>query len=227
MIIKSKVLLVKKIVRQKFSSLLTRLEQIDNLLNADRRRKKINNTDFTIISNNCWGAHVYRRYGLPYNSPTIGLYFFAEEYIKFLSDLKNNIDGEIRFITPSQSKYRDFLFSIGQQNVIIGVINDSIEVVFLHYKTQEEALTKWRRRAARVNYDNLIVKFSEMNLCTETLVNEFIGLNFDRKILLSAHTRPGVDYCFRVKRYCKGDNVADDTTYYASFFNITKYINGY
>ena len=52
------------------------------------KRKKLNNTDFSIISNNCWGGAVYRRYGLPYQSPTVGLYFFAEEYINLLSHLK-------------------------------------------------------------------------------------------------------------------------------------------
>lgn len=51
------------------------------------RRSKIKNKDFTIISNNCWGGYVYRYYGLEYNSPTIGGYFFSEDYIKFLKNL--------------------------------------------------------------------------------------------------------------------------------------------
>ena len=41
---------------------------------ADNRRSKLNNTDFSIISNNCWGGSVYRHYGIPYLSPTVGLY---------------------------------------------------------------------------------------------------------------------------------------------------------
>lgn len=52
------------------------------------RKRKINNIDFTIISNNCWGGLVYESYGLPKNSPTVGMFFMAEEYIKFVSNLK-------------------------------------------------------------------------------------------------------------------------------------------
>lgn len=58
-------------------------EEIGNKILATSRRAKLTNTDFSIISNNCWGGHVYRRYGLPYTSPTVGMYFFSEDYINF------------------------------------------------------------------------------------------------------------------------------------------------
>lgn len=44
------------------------------------RRKKLKDPNVTIISNNCWGGHVYRYFGLPYMSPTIGLYFYWKHY---------------------------------------------------------------------------------------------------------------------------------------------------
>lgn len=34
---------------------------------ARYRRKRIHQTDFTIISNNCWGGFIYQSYGLDYN----------------------------------------------------------------------------------------------------------------------------------------------------------------
>ena len=38
----------------------------------------------TIFSNNCWGGMIYESYNLPKNSPTVGLFFFADDYIFFL-----------------------------------------------------------------------------------------------------------------------------------------------
>lgn len=35
-------------------------EKIGNPILGWYRRKRLNNSKFTIISNNCWGAHVYR-----------------------------------------------------------------------------------------------------------------------------------------------------------------------
>ena len=77
-----------KLTRQKLSSLITQLEKLSNKLNSNRRRQMLKSTDFTIISNNCWGGHVYRRYGLPYASPTVGMYFFPDEYLKFIRNIK-------------------------------------------------------------------------------------------------------------------------------------------
>ena len=38
---------------------------------ADYRKKKLKSTDFTIISNNCWGGMIYESYNLPKESPTV------------------------------------------------------------------------------------------------------------------------------------------------------------
>lgn len=66
---------------------------------ANYRNKKLTNKDFTIISNNCWGGMLYESYNLPKQSPTVGLFFFAEDYIKFLKDLKKyTIKTQLKFI---------------------------------------------------------------------------------------------------------------------------------
>ena len=85
-------------------------EEVSNRTFADIRRNKLNNTDFSIISNNCWGGHVYRRYGLLYSSPTIGMYFYSEEYIKLLRNLDRNLFLPFSVVNANESKYyQDFL----------------------------------------------------------------------------------------------------------------------
>ena len=72
--------------------------------------------DFTIISNNCWAGHVYRYFNLPYNSPTIGLFIFPGDYIKFIYDLEYYISNEIEMIDTNNSKHCKELFAMGGVN---------------------------------------------------------------------------------------------------------------
>ena len=199
-------------------------EEISNKALSDIRRKSLNNDDFTIISNNCWGGHVYRRFGIQYKSPTVGLYFYADEYIRFLKDLENNIFGDIRIIKSSDSKYKEDLLRKNQRDVVIGLINDSVEVVFLHYHSPEEATEKWKRRAERVNMDNLIVKFSQMNNCSIQNLKDFSNLEYKKKVLFLASQIDGINGIV-INRYSDNNQVIDDTTYYANYISLKKLIN--
>lgn len=120
--------------RYTVDKLVSIYEKIGNWLFANRRRKKLNNTDFSIISNNCWAGSVYRRYGLPYSSPTVGLYFFSEEYIKLLSNLERNLFLPFTVVSATESKYYQELVKKGQENVLIGKLGDEIEMVLLKYQ---------------------------------------------------------------------------------------------
>ena len=92
------------------------------------RRKKINNDDFTIISNNCWGGIIYQSYGLKYNTPTVGLFFMAEDYIKFVFNIREYLKYELMFINYKESKRYKIL---GEKiNYPIAKLND-IEIYFM------------------------------------------------------------------------------------------------
>lgn len=78
---------------------------------------------------------------MSYSSPTVGLYFFSDEYIKFLENLETLICSDIKMIDARESKYANVLQRKGQLSVPVGIINE-VEVVFLHYKTKEEAYEK-------------------------------------------------------------------------------------
>lgn len=206
-------------------AIAVRYEDIGNRLFAGLRRRKLSNTDFTIISNNCWGGHVYRRYGLEYKTPTVGLYFYADDYVKFLSKLRFYLEAPLTFIDVNSSAHRDELIRKGQENVIIGTLNNEVEIVFLHYKSRDEAYEKWTRRAKRVNYDNLIVKFSQMNNCRSEHLEYFDSLPFEKKVMFTAHTDEYFPCAAAVQRYTSGGQVIDDTTYFARHVNLEKLIN--
>lgn len=168
-----------------YEGIRLKILKINRKLFANIRLKKINKKDFTIISNNCWGGMIYESYNLPKQSPTVGLYFFADDYIKFLKELKNNLNKELIFIKPQESKWFEEIKddkNIGTYP--IGKIDD-IEIFFLHYKTEKEAYEKWNRRKKRINWNNLIIKFNDQNKCSEKNVEDFYSLDYKNKLFFT------------------------------------------
>lgn len=184
--------------------------------------KKIRNKNLTIISNNCWGGVFYRNSNLEYLSPTIGMFFISKEYIKFINNLKHYIDSELTFIDLEESKYKDYLKKI-QYTSIIGKIDD-IEIYFLHYKSKEEALEKWNRRKKRINYNNIVYKFNDQNLCTYEDLKQFEKFNAKNKICFTAKKYKEFN-TIQLKKYQKYEYVLDDIKSYKKYINIYDYFN--
>ena len=114
----------------------------------------------------------------------------------------------------------------GGENLIcpIGLIDD-IEIVFLHYKNKDEALSKWRRRTERICWDKIIVKMSEMNLCTESIIKNFDKLKFEKKFIFTTK-----DYGISSQIIWKSNEgcneIKDDTTYFRKYINPVALVNG-
>ena len=158
---------------------------------ANWRKKQLKTTDFTIISNNCWGGMIYESYNLPKESPTVGMFFMSKDYIEFLSDLKGYINGELTFIRPEESRWKAMPQVSGDKrfgNYPIGVLSNgknTIEIFFLHYHSEQEAREKWERRIQRINWNKLLVKFNDQNGCTDVEVNQFMELPFKDKLFFT------------------------------------------
>ena len=165
---------------------------------ANRRRKKLNSIDFTIISNNCWGGMIYESYNIPKGSPTVGMFIMAEDYIKFLLDLKGYINGKLVFIKPEESRWKDAPQVTGDKrfgSYPIGLLSNgknNIEIFFLHYHSKEEAKDKWERRCKRINWDKMLVKFNDQNGCTSKDVQDFMSLQFKYKMFFTCKEWPGI-----------------------------------
>lgn len=190
------------------------------------RSRFINNNDFSIISNNCWGGFVYQSYGIEYNTPTIGLFFMAEEYVKFLSNLKYYINEcELTFIKPKESKYVNFLSNDARfGNYPVGRIGD-VEIEFLHYKSETEAYDKWERRKKRINWDKLLVKFNDQNECNLELFNKFCELNFKNKLFFGVNQDYASDFSIIKRRKQKCIYASQEPVGVTSRCNINRLIN--
>jgi len=128
---------------------------------------------------------MYQYMGIQYNSPFIGLFLFAPDYIRLLQNIEI-MQQPLRFIDKSQSKYKN---TISDDNYVIGVLPMDIEIHFLHYSSAETARSSWERRLKRLDMNNLIVKFCDRDLCTYDLIKQFDSLPYRNKV------------CFTVKQY--------------------------
>ena len=205
--------IAERVIREKTNSKL-----------AGGRRKRLERTDFSIISNNCWAGSVYRYFGLPYQSPTAGLYFFGSEYVKFAGDLRRYTSLPIEFIDPRDSIHYETLKERGELEKPIGRIDD-VEIVFLHYPTPEEAEAKWRRRADRVNWDNLFIKFSQMNECSDQDVSDFDAIAHPNKVCFTAKRRPDVACAAYHPASVGGGQVLNDTDRFTQGMDLVAWLN--
>jgi len=185
----------------------------------------VKDKEFTIFSNNCWGGHVYRYFHLPYLSPTVGLYFYASEYVRFASNIRYYCQASLDFIEPEMSKYYDMLKEQHNTYAPIGVLGGDVEVVFLHYKSQEEAYTKWTRRCERINWDNIILKFSEQNGATFEHLKAVDTLPYDKKLIFTAHDY-GLKSQVLFKEYEGCFQIPDETTHFRRYVNLIHLANG-
>lgn len=202
---------------------LRRTRLFINKIGSKERNKRLLNKNVTIISNNCYAGITYEYLNLPFNSPTIGLYFFAPEYIKFIKNLKHYTNSELVQIESKESKYYDKLKELRQDDKIIAKVDD-VEIVFLHYKSFLEAKEKWERRCKRIDYSNIIYKFSDQNLCSEKEINSFLKLDFPNKLFFSSKNIESESVIW-FKKYKNKEFVKEDIYTSRKYIDIIDYIN--
>lgn len=176
-----------------------------NGLYAIYAKFRLKNHEFCIICNNCFGGHLYEVTNRPYNTPTVGLYFFAEDYIKFIENLKNYLTEDINFI--QQSRFEECHVEHQTLNYPIGILSNNLEIHFLHYKSEEEAKTKWNRRKARIIENKILVIMNDQNRFSENLMDRFNTIKFP-KVFLSAKPREGKNVKY-ISYYKNKDAVGD------------------
>lgn len=54
---------------------------------------------------------IYESYGLPKQSPTVGCFFMADDYIRFLTRLDDYLHAPLTFIAPEDSRWKQEICS--------------------------------------------------------------------------------------------------------------------
>ena len=161
-------------------------------LNAENR-KNLTNENFTILCNNCVGGVILHELGERFNSPTVNLFFSAEDYLKFLKKLDYYLEQPLVEIESDKD------YPVAKL--------DDITIYFMHYLSFDEAKTTWKKRVARINRNNLYVIFVQQNGCTEQILREFDDLPYKHKLALTAKPMPEIQcsYCISNTMQRNGD----------------------
>lgn len=114
---------------------------------------------------------------MQYLTPTIGLGFENEDFIKFLENPDYYYNQDLKPIVEVQKQVND---EWGYYDCSCG----DIKILFRHFRNVEDAINKWNRRKQRIVKDNIIVKFTyfEDNV-DKTLIDRFVNLPYKKLIL--------------------------------------------
>lgn len=190
-------------------------------VNQEIREKLKDTKEFTIFSNNCLGGVFYHDAGRRFTSPLINTAMDGEDFLKFLSNPKHYLSSEMEFF-----KWPGRDFPIARI--------DDIEVNFVHYKTPEECIEKWKSRAERIVWDNIfIVATNHDGMYQEKCMKLFDELPYKNKIMFVSNEYPQYPWAISIKQF-KGRYQCRITTsyadmrghrYYETAFDIAQWIS--
>lgn len=185
--------------------------------------------NFSIISNNCWGADFYPLAGLPYLTPFVGLFLRPDCYLRLLGDFRATIKLPLTFKNESHHPDLNEMRSAENQYYPIGRIGDDIEIHFMHYASPEEAAEKWRRRVQRITSDDdkLFVKFCDTNSPTPDQLRQFDDLPFVHKVCLTARPYPDLKSAVCIGGFEKTGHLENVCfmRHYGAYFDPANWLN--
>lgn len=187
-----------------------------------KNREKLKNKDFSLIASNCNGAFILHDLGLRFNSPTVNLFLYPSDFVKYTRNLKYYSSLELKFIKKENIDYP------------VGKLDD-IEIYFMHYKTEEEAKQKWLERTNRINYDNIFILMTDRDGCSKEDLENFDKLEYKNKIVFTHILYKDIKSSYYIKSFENEEQVghlfefkSSDTgeKYYDDFDYIEWFNNG-
>lgn len=153
-------------------------------------RAKLKNHDFSIIANTCMGGVVSNSLGEQFRSPTVNVLMSEYQFIAFCKYLKEYSKCPVEELTREEwEQFRDVTHPVGVlrgYKIPNGYLPDiklpDIMLLFVHYRTFEEAKQKWEERFKRVNYDNLYLLMDCAMNASDEILDEFNALPHAHKV---------------------------------------------
>lgn len=145
-------------------------------------RSLLKNKDFSIIASNCVGGVITHELGLRFNTPTVNMYFEPQHFVRFCQNLPYYLNY------PDFREVKDLSKEVGYPVIRL----DDIVIHMVHYRSAEEAEVAWKRRAKRVNYNNLFLILVDRDGCDPETMREFDKLPYKHKAFLSYKENPEI-----------------------------------
>ena len=185
---------MKKSIKKIYHSLGNKIYDFCREIKLRKKRNKLHNKDVTIICSDCIGGVIYHELKLKFNSPTINLYICPSDFIKFCLNLDFYLNSELK-------KYNN------KDNKIIGKLAD-IKIHFIHYKTFDDAKTKWEERKKRIDKKNMCIILTCKDGYTENDIKNFKKIKTKSKVVFVPQKYLKYSDSFFIKKSEKNNEVA-------------------
>ena len=160
--------------------MLNKLKRRINRWRFKRSVKSLRDTKFCLIANNCFGSRIYKILKREYNTPFVGLFLMPECFAKLVANFDGYMDKDICFINKSKYPPHDEP-GRGADQYPLGLLGD-LELHFVHYKSEQDALEAWERRKARIDRNNMHFILITNGPCDEKVIAQFTGKAPSKKV---------------------------------------------
>lgn len=160
-----------------------------------KQRKRIKNKNFTLLTGNCIGGYIYHQLGLKFTSPTINMMILNQDFKKLILNLRYYMN-----IRPTAYVDPDY-------PGVPAALLDDIILHFTHYKTYEEGIEAWEKRKRRMNYDNLYIIISDIDLTEKDIID--LNKSKCKKIVVMTSKDYGYEHCLYIPQYKGMEHVGE------------------
>lgn len=160
---------------------------LPQILFQKKQRRRLINKKFSLLTGNCMGGYIYHQLGLKFSSPTINMMITNKDFVKIIFDQKYYM--ELNPIPYEDPEYP------GVPSALLG----DVVLHFTHYKNAEEGIDAWNTRKERIDYDNLYVIISDIDLTEEDIAR--LQNAPVKKIVVMTSKNYGFDHCLYLPVY--------------------------
>lgn len=164
---------MKQLAQNWINGFSRRIQRNKNAALTRKIKEGLKQEQFSLISQNCIGGLFYHDMGLQFQSPTINLFFSAEDFLKFAANLEYYMRLEL-------DMYWGPDYPMGRL--------DDLVIHFMHYLTCREAKDAWERRRMRLQYDKIVIISTDRNNFGIDEFMEWKNLPY-KKILFTANSK--------------------------------------
>ena len=159
--------------------------KIKHTLLVNKVRRSVDLTNVSLISMNCIGGVFYHDVEARFLTPTINLFFTADDFIKFVNHMEHYLS-----VTPIVTMGKEY--PVGQL--------DDIKIYFMHFNSIDDAFNKWEERKKRINPDRVFVIMVEQNGFTDQNFHDFLRIKYP-KILFTRNPNHQSDDIIYFEKY--------------------------
>lgn len=152
-----------------------------------RRYIQLIENRITILSDDCWGGHIYHYLYMQFYSPLINIKWREGEFVKFIQDPNYYLSQPLEM--ERDGNIRENVYPIAS----LGKAGKKVMLELIHSAKFSDAEKLWNRRRERINYNNFFVKlsFDATDVKSESYLQVFAKLPYKKICFYSGENAGG------------------------------------